>query len=111
MFLYLKFLILQRSFIKTKNIKDQICCTHLHSIVSGVKKMKYKVSSRFVIKLSGMSSFASLSAELTSDEMGNPDNVKHFGTVSIRVSFHDSLIQCTVSNSFISFQINFVLKR
>jgi hypothetical protein len=34
---------------KTKNIKDQICCTHLHSIVSGVKKMKYKVSSRFVI--------------------------------------------------------------
>jgi hypothetical protein len=58
-----------------------------------------------------MSSSATLSAELTSDEMGNPDNVKHFDTVSMRVSFHDSLIQCTASNTFISFQINFVLKR
>jgi hypothetical protein len=43
--------------------------------------------------------------------MGNPDNVKQFDTVSMRVSFHDSLIQCTASNTFISFQINFVLKR
>jgi hypothetical protein len=50
MFLYLKFLILQKSFIKTKNIKDQICCIdRLHSIVSQVKKIKSMVSSRFVI--------------------------------------------------------------
>jgi hypothetical protein len=39
-----------------------------------------------------MSSSASLSAELTSDEMGNPNNLKHIDTVSMCVSFHDSLI-------------------
>ena len=36
--LKLTFLILEKSFIKSKNIKDQICCTdRLHSIVSRVK--------------------------------------------------------------------------
>jgi hypothetical protein len=39
---YLSFLILQKSFIKTTNIKDQICCTdRFHLIVSRVKKMKF----------------------------------------------------------------------
>jgi hypothetical protein len=35
--------------------------------------------------------------------MGNPDNLKHFDNVSMRVSFRDSLIQCTASTTFISF--------
>jgi hypothetical protein len=46
MFLYLKFVILQKSLIKTKKYKRS---NVLHSIVIRVKKIKSMVSSRFVI--------------------------------------------------------------